>query len=136
MEIRNYVDSDYPQLKELLDLNGLYYDPSDNRDNLARKIDSDADSILIAEDSGSIIGTTFLVYDPWASFIFHVGVHPDYQRQGVGDRLMEEAELRLKSKGMTEATLYIESSNHGVVEFYQKRGWKIWGDIICMDKQL
>ena len=49
---------------------------------------------------------------------------------------MEEAETRLKLRGIQEATLYIEESNKEVVEFYKKRGWNVFCNIICMDKNI
>jgi len=136
MEIKNYQDEDFPQLEELLKDTGVYYEPLDKRDIFSRKIEQDPESIIIAEDSGRLVGTVFIIYDPWTSFVYHLGVHQDYRGQGLANRLMNEAERRLKARGMNRATLFVEEENPGVIDLYKKRGWFILYKTICMEKEL
>ena len=120
MQIRNYKDSDFPQLKKLLEDTNLYYKPLDKKEIFKKKIDYDQESIIIAEDNNKIIGTVFIIYDPWNSFVYHLGVHPDYRKLGLGNQLMDEAEKRLKARGMNRPTLFVEEDNEKVLEFYKK----------------
>ena len=94
MQIRNYKDADFPQLKELLKATGIYYEPLDKREIFQKKIEHDPASIIIAEDTGGIIGIVFIIYDPWNSFVYHLGVHPDCRGKGLANELMDEAEGR------------------------------------------
>ena len=136
MQIRNYADADFPQLEQLLKDAGIYYGPLDKRDILRKKIEHDPESIIVAEDNGKIIGTVFIIYDPWNSFVYHLGVHPDYRGQGLGNKLMDSAEGIFKTRGMNRPTLFIEEENQKAVEFYKKRGWFVLYKVFCMEKEL
>jgi ribosomal protein S18 acetylase RimI-like enzyme len=54
--------------------------------------------MIVAVEDDKVVGTVFIIYDPWDSFVYHLGVHPNYQRRGIGSALMEEAEKRLKEE--------------------------------------
>jgi len=136
IQIRYYQDVDFPQYEQLLKDIGIYYEIIDKREILQKKIQYDPESILVAEDRGRLIGTVYILYDPWGSLIYHLGVHPDYRRKGLGNKLMDEAEGKLKARGINRAILFVEENNEQVVEFYQKRGWFILEKAFYMEKEL
>ncbi len=136
MRLRDYDNVDFPQLEQLLKDTRLYYGSLDQKDIFKRKIEYDPGSIIVAEDNGRLIGTVFIVYDPWCSFVYHLGVHPDYRGQGLASKLMDEAEGRLKARGITRPTLFVEEENEPVVDFYKKRGWFVLYKVFCLEKQL
>jgi ribosomal protein S18 acetylase RimI-like enzyme len=135
MNIRNYKDIDFPQLEQLLKITKIYYEPIDKRTILKKKIEHDPESIIIAEDNGRIAGTVFIIYDPWNSFVYHLAVHPDFRGKCLANKLMDEAEGRLKARGMDRPTLFVEEENPSV-EFYKKRGWFVLYKVFCMEKEL
>ena len=136
IQISNYKEAEFPQFEQLLKDIGIYYEPLDRRDILKKKIEHDPEVILVAEENGRSIGTIFILYDPWCSFVYHLGVHPNYRRQGVGNKLMGEAERILKARGINRPTLFVEEDNRQVVEFYEKRGWFVLYKVFCMEKEL
>ncbi len=136
MQLRNYTDADFPGLEELLKATGIHYAPLDKREIFKKKIEHDPASIIVAEDGKRIVGTVFIIYDPWNPFIYHLGVHPDCRGQGLANRLMDEAERRLKARGTDRPTLFVEEGKEQVVEFYKKRGWFVLYKVFCLEKQL
>jgi ribosomal protein S18 acetylase RimI-like enzyme len=98
MNLRNYQDADFPGLDEVLKASGIYCEPLDQRHTFQRKIEHDPTSMIVAVEDDKVVGTVFIIYDPWDSFVYHLGVHPNYQRRGIGSALMEEAEKRLKEE--------------------------------------
>lgn len=134
--IRNYKDDDSSKLEQLLKDIGIYYEPLDKKDIFKKKVEHDPESIILAEDDDKLIGTVFIIYDPWHSCVYHLGVHPDYRNEGIANKLMNEAEKRLKARGIEKVTLFVEEENSKVVDFYKKRGWNICGKTICMEKGL
>lgn len=136
MIIRFYKDADFLELEQVLKADGVYYLPLDKRDIFKKKIEHDPESILIAEEEGKIIGTVFIIYDPWNAFIYHLDVHPDYRKKGVGTKLMEKAEEILKKRGMARPTLFVEEDNAKVIDFYKKRGWFVLYKVFCLEKNL
>lgn len=135
MNIRYYREKDFSQLEQLLKDIGIYYESLDKKDILKKKIGYDPESILVAEDGDRLCGTVFLIYDPWAPFIFHLGVHPDYREKGIATKLMEEAEEVIKKRGAVSSTLFVEEDNEKVVDFYKKRGWQVVYKVFCMEKE-
>ena len=136
MEIRDYTDSDFPELERLLKETKIYYEPLDKRYIFKKKIEHDPESIIVAYESGKIVGTVFIIYDPWNSFVYHLAVDPEFSGKGLGNKLMDEAEKRLKTRGMDRPTLFVEEENGQVIEFYKKRGWFVLYKVFCMEKQL
>jgi predicted N-acetyltransferase YhbS len=82
-EIRDYQVSDYPKVREILEMTGLYWEPSDNKKALERKISQSPGSILIAVESGRVVGVECLVED-FLPFIFRLSVHPNHRNKGIG----------------------------------------------------
>ncbi|MBI2579337.1 MAG: GNAT family N-acetyltransferase [Candidatus Aenigmarchaeota archaeon] len=101
---------------------------------MRKKIKHDPESIIVAEEGGKIIGCVFIIYDPWSSFIYRLGVLPKYRRKGLGTKLMEEAERILKERGTNPITLFVREDNGEVIDFYKKRGWKLGDKIFDMEK--
>jgi ribosomal protein S18 acetylase RimI-like enzyme len=53
-----------------------------------------------------------------------VGVHPDFHRRGLGKALLFEAFHRLRSEGMTEASVCAENDNPAAISLYESVGFQ------------
>jgi ribosomal protein S18 acetylase RimI-like enzyme len=53
-----------------------------------------------------------------------VGVHPNYQRRGLGKSLLLEGLNRLKVEGMTEASVCAESDSPAAIGLYESVGFQ------------
>ncbi|MGG3280781.1 N-acetyltransferase family protein [Paenibacillus solani] len=60
----------------------------------------------------------------------NIAVHPDYQRQGIGLRLMAAAKDTARSKGILKLRLRVLSSNPGALSFYRYCGFTEEGRLI------
>lgn len=61
--------------------------------------------------------------------IANVGVHPDYQRQGIATRLIQASLDSIAQRGAIAAMLQVESRNEGAWRIYQRAGFvdeRIW----------
>ena len=136
MKIRNCNVNEISSLIGLLKFSGIYYAPLDTVEILSKKLKHDPESIIVADDNGKIVGTVFIIYDPWNSFVYHLAIHPNYQGKGFGNLLMDEAEKLLKKRGMNRPTLFVEEENENVLNFYKKRGWFVLYKTFCLEKEL
>ncbi len=134
MQIRNYQDSDFPQVEGLLKTLGLFHPHLDTQDIYSTKIKSDAESIILALQDNKPVGCIFFVYDPWISTIFHLGVHPEYRNKGIASQLLEEAERRIQSREANSVGIHVENQNKEALEFYRKRGYSDFGTYLCLEK--
>src|SRR3972149_6424700 len=100
LEIRNYnPGTDYHQVKQILEEGGLFYDPIDAPERLAEKVKRDPESIMVATAGNQLIGTVRIMDDGSMPFIFRLAVRENQRRHGVGARLLEGAENRLRKRG-------------------------------------
>lgn len=98
-----------------------------------------------AVNGGRLVG--FVMGDPQPgqgfSWIATIGVHPDFQRRGIGGRLLAAAEAALTTPRIR---LTVRRSNAGAIALYQKFGYQsttVWDHYyaggeagIVMEKQL
>ena len=124
VKVRGYTDNDYEDLRQNLQDAGLNNINWDSREILQKKIEAAPDSILVAEDDGKVVGNVYLVEDPWNSFIFRLSVREDYRDKGIGTLLMQEAEARLKSKGVSRVSVLVRDSElERLTGFYGDHGY-------------
>jgi [ribosomal protein S18]-alanine N-acetyltransferase len=56
-----------------------------------------------------------------------LGVHPEYQRQGLGQLLLSALLDKARSIDMARATLEVRASNDGAIQLYEKNGFQTVG---------
>jgi ribosomal protein S18 acetylase RimI-like enzyme len=72
---------------------------SDDRAGVARLLDRDPESLLLAERSGELAGTVIAGFDGWRCHLYRLAVHPAHRRKGVGTALLQAAEERFAALG-------------------------------------
>ena len=102
---------------------GLGVGPSDQPEEIEKKCQRDPDLFLVAERDGCIVGTVIGGFDGRRGMIYHLAVAPEYRRQGLANRLMDEIETRLRQKGCSKAYLLVKKGNNVAKFLYEARGW-------------
>jgi ribosomal protein S18 acetylase RimI-like enzyme len=62
-------------------------------------------------------------YEGHRGWINYLAVSPHHRRQGIGRRIMEEAEKRLKAAGCPKINLQVRGTNQKVIKFYKMIGY-------------
>lgn len=57
--------------------------------------------------------------------VYTVNVHPSERGKGLGLRLMDEAEARLRALGMKAVLLEVNVENEAAIRLYEKGGYKL-----------
>ncbi len=91
--------------------------------NLRRKIESDADSVYVAEVDRQVIGTIIGGFDGWRGWIYRVAVMSNYQNGGIGTHLIKEMQRRLKSRGAKSVSAMVSPSNKKMYHILHKMGY-------------
>ncbi len=123
IQIRDYQTSDYEGLKANLEAAHMFDPEWDTKDNLKRKLAKYPGSILVAVDDGTVVGNVYIVGDNFQTIIFRLAVKEDYRKQGIGSRLMDEAERRMKENGINHVALLVREGEEKTVAWYKKRGY-------------
>lgn len=115
---------------------GVHVGRSDSPIEIEKKISRDPDLFLVAECQNKIIGSVIGGYDGRRGLIYHLAVNSTYRGQGIGSRLMDEVEARLRAKGCLKCYLLVIEDNHEAETYYQNRGWQHMKDIHLFGKEL
>ena len=102
---------------------GIHVRRSDEPEEIQKKLQRDPDLFLVAELDGRIVGTVLGGYDGRRGMVYHLAVQAEHRLKGLGDKLMDELELRLMEKGCIRYYLLVTYDNLEAVRFYEKQGW-------------
>jgi ribosomal protein S18 acetylase RimI-like enzyme len=96
---------------------------TDDRDGVAALLARDPGALLVAEIDGRIVGTVIAAWDGWRGSVYRIVVAPDYRRQGLGRRLLGEAEQRLRSVGVRRMHAIVVETDEQAVGFWRVSAW-------------
>jgi ribosomal protein S18 acetylase RimI-like enzyme len=103
---------------------GIRLRRSDTLEEIGKKVERDPDLFLLAVIDSEIVGTVMGGFDGRRGLIYHLVVKAGYREQGLGGKLMDEVERRLKKKGCIKSYLLVTRDNASAMHFYEKRGWQ------------
>lgn len=139
IEIREFqFPVDYQQVYDLWCSieKGVHVGRSDSPEEIQKKLGRDPDLFLVAVHKDKIIGSVIGGYDGRRGLIYHLAVSASFRAQGIGSRLMEEVEERLRGKGCLKCYLLVVNENAEVGTYYQQRGWQPMDDVRLFGKNL
>ncbi len=137
VKVRNLHIDEYDTLIRIWNTAGLPCKPKgrDSREHIAREIQDGSGFFLVAELGGEIIGSVFGTSDGRKGWINRLAVLPRYQRQGIGQMLVREAEKRLYDAGIEIIACLIENWNAVSLQAFERMGYVRHDDIIYFTKR-
>jgi len=103
---------------------GIHLGRSDTPPELRKKMERDPDLFLVAEEDGALLGAILGGFDGRRGLVYHLAVTPGLRRAGLGRRLMDELERRLRERGCLKVYLLVTRDNPEALDFYSKLGWE------------
>jgi ribosomal protein S18 acetylase RimI-like enzyme len=91
---------------------------TDTPADLEQLLRFDAEALLVGVAGPHIVGTAIATWDGWRGGIWRLAVLPDWRRRGVARALVDEAERRLRAKGVRRISVLAESANPRAVAFW------------------
>ena len=133
--VRTYSAEDQPAVIDLWDRCGLLRPWNNPGKDICRKLRANADWFLVAVVRNKIVGSIMIGYEGHRGWINYLAVDPSLRRQGVGRRLMEQAEELLRKAGCPKINLQVRSANKEAADFYASLGY-LQDDVISLGKRL
>ena len=138
VSVRSYSPSDYEHIVIFYkqgDLYGGQYDENrDSRERLQKRVEADADAILIAERDGVVVGTVSLIEDGRVAWLFRFCVAKG--EDDIAKVLLDKAFEALKKKGHQQVLVYTPVGNENLNSRYEKLGFTKGGDYTCFWKNI
>lgn len=132
--IRGFKIEDYQEILSLWEKVGLAEKGESTREDFIEQQKVAKDLFLVYEIDGKIAGTVIGGWDGWRAWIYRIAVAPEYQRKGIGSKLISEITKRLSSKGGRRFRALIMSHNDSSKSMFQKTGFKLHEKIILATK--
>jgi ribosomal protein S18 acetylase RimI-like enzyme len=102
---------------------GLTRPWNDPYEDIALKIAFQPELFFVGTLDGRVIASLMAGYEGHRGWIQYLGVSPDYQRQGIGSRIVMKAEQALRELGCVKINLQVRETNQAVIAFYEKLGF-------------
>lgn len=123
MLIRPFDKKDTEDVVRLWQDCGLTRPWNDPYADIQRKLKVQPDWFLVGLINARIVASIMVGYDGHRGWINYLAIDTEYRRQGLGHRLMVEAEQRLLKAGCPKINLQIRLDNVDAIEFYCSIGF-------------
>jgi ribosomal protein S18 acetylase RimI-like enzyme len=135
MEIRPYLSDDEQAVIALWQKCNLVKIWNNPKLDIERKLGINPELFLVGLINGEVVATAMGGYEEHRGWVNYLAVTPDYQKKGIGRRIMEAIEQEILAKGCPKINVQIRSDNSDVVKFYESIGYEI-EERISMGKRL
>lgn len=128
--IRRYRSGDFDTLYKIDQIcfpRGIAYGRRELRFYLA---DPSADC-FVAEASGDISGFIVTEARDADAHIITLDVLPDFRRDGIGTRLLDEGEKAVANRGAARVWLETATTNDAAIAFWTRHGYRQYGEILA-----
>ena len=124
MEIRTYREGDGDRLRTFWLTCGIKIRPGDDDASLARFGERNPGLLILAEEHGHLVGSALAGGDGRRGWLYHVAVHKDERRRGIGKGLVAEIETRLRGLGCPKVNLIVWDDNTYAMRFWEALGYR------------
>jgi len=121
--IRPYQRQDEEAVIELWLQCNLVVPQNNPERDIKRKLQVNPEWFLVGVIGGYVVATCMAGYEGHRGWINYLAVSPHHRRQGIGRRIMEEVEKRLRSAGCPKINLQVRETNRVVIQFYERIGY-------------
>lgn len=125
LQIRPFRLDDQQAVIQLWENCGLVVPQNDPGRDIACKLQVQPELFLVGVIETAVVATVMAGYDGHRGWINYLAVAPRYRHRGIGRRVMEAAEGKLRQLGCPKINLQVRQSNAGVIEFYRRLGYSV-----------
>lgn len=135
LTVRPFRFEDEGAVVELWTRCGLVKPQNDPRKDIQRKATVNPEMFLVGLLDGKIVASVMAGYEGHRGWINYLAVSPEHRQQGLGRRMMAEAERLLRAAGCPKINLQVRTSNAEVLAFYRAIGF-VQDDVVSLGKRL
>ena len=95
----------------------------DSKEGVARFLKRNPTTSVVAEMDGKIVGSILCVHDGRRGCLYHVCVHEEYRRHGIGKAMVVRAMEKLKEEQISKVSLIAFTENDIGNAFWNTIGW-------------
>ncbi|WP_430416019.1 GNAT family acetyltransferase [Parasphingorhabdus sp.] len=92
-------------------------------------------AILLARAADRIVASVLTGFDGHRGWVYYLAVAPASQKQGLGRKMMEAAELWLRERDAPKIQLMVRGDNDQAIGFYKALGYELQ-PVVTIGKRL
>jgi len=100
------------------------------------RVERALDALLVAELGGAVVGAVIAAFDGWRGNFYRLAVAPAVRRRGIGGRLVEAGEERLRALGAPRVSALVAFEDADARGFWEAVGYGADPDIGRMVKTI
>ena len=101
----------------------------DSKEGVERFIRRNPTTSMVAVCDGKIVGAILCGYDGRRACLYHVCVHEDYRKRGIGQQMVTQCLEALKKEQICKVNLIAFRKNEVGNRFWQGMGWTFREDV-------
>ena len=111
-------------IDEILDISSLSFSICWSKSSYMQELNNPVAKYFVAKVDNKVVGFagTWIVLDE--AHITNIAIHPNYRKQGIASKLLEELLSYCKSQGCVAYTLEVRKSNIAAKALYEKYNFK------------
>ena len=127
--IRAYEPADYKGVIHVWEVTGIGGAArADNDVVIKESLDMGGEFlVMIDTTTNNLVGTSWMTFDGRRLYLHHFGINPDFQNQGLGQKLAS-ATMNLAKQKNRQIKLEVHRNNKTAIALYKKQGFKYLGD--------
>ena len=135
IQFREMCIGDYSQVRALwMTIRGFgIRSLDDSREGVERFIRRNPDTSVVALDQGRVVGAVLCGHDGRRGCFYHVCVHEDYRKKGIGKAMAVFAMKALQKEQINKVSLIAFKSNEVGNRFWRSVGWTFRDDLNYYD---
>ncbi len=90
-----------------------------------RAVNGVSSDILLLAEEGRLAATVMVGDDGHRGWVYYLAVAPDFQKQGLGRKMMEAAEQWLRERHAPKIQLMVRDDNEAALGFYKALGYDV-----------
>jgi putative acetyltransferase len=113
---------------------GVGLNESDTLEQLAAYLHRNPSLSLVARDDARIIAAVLCGHDGRRGYLHHLAVAPDFRRQGLGRKMVDNCLAALHHLGILKCNLFLFADNDPGAKFWTNRGWSNRQDLQVLQR--
>jgi ribosomal protein S18 acetylase RimI-like enzyme len=115
---------------------GVGLSKADARDKIAAYLDRNPDMSFLVRNETELVGAVLCGHDGRRGFIWHLAVHPQFRRRGIGRSLVDQCLSSLRNAGIEKCVIVVFNDNSDGNTFWERMGWLKRKDVCIIAKDL
>lgn len=135
LEVKQYQPMYSEDVVNLWQECGLVVQQNNPQRDIDTKVYFQPNLLYVGLLDGILVASVMAGYEGHRGWINYLAVKPEYQKKGIGRKMMEHAEVELINLGCPKINLQVRGSNKDVIEFYDRIGYSV-EDRVSMGKRI